>query len=108
MRMSRARVTRSARSRRMVSGWTSGDGYIYDACTGDYLTNLDQTGDLVGPMAVVRGPDQNLYVASELNDRVIRYDGRTGAMIDFFVWDDPATAGFDESMLEVTPPELPP
>ena len=31
------------------------------------------------------GPDENLYVASELNDRILRYDGTTGAFIDTFV-----------------------
>jgi hypothetical protein len=50
---------------------------------------------LVGPHAGVLGltvgPDGLLYVASEANDRVLRYDLQTGAFVDAFVADDPTT-----------------
>ena len=51
----------------------------------DPTTMADETGGLDGPTAAVFGPDGNLYVASFNSDAVLRYDGQTGAFIDFFV-----------------------
>lgn len=66
----------------------------YDAASGAFLgrfvwddpdTEVDETGGLAGPAAVVFGPDGALYVSSFDSDAVLRYDGRSGAFIDEFV-----------------------
>ena len=51
----------------------------------DPLTPGDETGGLNTPTAAVFGPDGNLYVASFNGDRILRYDGQTGAFLDVFV-----------------------
>lgn len=51
----------------------------------DPLTPADENGPLAGPAGVLFGPDGNLYVASFNNDRILRYDGTSGAFIDTFV-----------------------
>ncbi len=43
------------------------------------------SGGLNGPSKLTCGPDGNLYVSSQLNDRVYRYDGSTGEFSDVFV-----------------------
>jgi DNA-binding beta-propeller fold protein YncE len=43
------------------------------------------TGTLNGTSKLVFGPDGNLYVSSQNNDRILRYDGTTGSFIDIFV-----------------------
>ncbi len=48
------------------------------------------SGGLDGTSKAVCGPDGNLYVASQVNHRVLRYDGQTGAFTDIFV---PAGSG---------------
>ncbi len=56
----------------------------------DPSTPQDENGPLQGPTAAVFGPDGNVYVASFGNDRVLRYDGTTGAYLGTFV---PARSG---------------
>lgn len=48
-------------------------------------------GPHAGVLGLTIGPDGLLYVASEANDRVLRYDLQTGAFVDAFVADNPAT-----------------
>lgn len=45
---------------------------------------------LDGPVGIAFGPDGALYVASRFTDSILRYDGRTGSLIDTFV---PSRAG---------------
>jgi WD40 repeat protein len=70
----------------------SGDSEVlrYDN-SGNFLGVFITAGnDLVTPRGLTFGPDGNLYVCSVGNDRVLRYDGTTGAFIDAFV---PAGSG---------------
>lgn len=87
-------------SQLLVSGFSSNNAHIYDACTGTYQSNLDDGNGLTGTQAIVRGPDGNLYVVSEGNDRVMRYDGTTLTFIDNFVWDNPGTPEDDNGPLD--------
>lgn len=57
------------------------DDFIAD----DPLTPIKEAGPLDGPTSVVFGPGGDLYVASFENDRILRYDGRTGAFLGPFV-----------------------
>ena len=43
------------------------------------------SGGLNAPSDLVCGNDGNLYVTSQLNNAVLRYDGATGAFVDVFV-----------------------
>lgn len=43
------------------------------------------SGGLNGPSKLICGPDANIYVSSQNDDRVRRYDGVTGEFIDVFV-----------------------
>jgi len=43
------------------------------------------SGGLDGAAGFAFGPDGNLYVVSNHNSEVLRYDGTTGAFIDTFV-----------------------
>ena len=47
-------------------------------------------GGLNLTVAVVFGPDGNLYVSGSNSDNVVRYNGTTGAFIDEFI---PAGSG---------------
>ena len=51
----------------------------------DPLTPNDESGGLRTPTAAVFGPDGMLYVASFIDDAVLRYDGATGAYVDDFI-----------------------
>lgn len=86
--------------RMLVSGYTSDNVHVYDSCNGNYLFDLDDTSTLNGVQASTVGPDGNLYVVSEENDSVVRFNGDTGAFIDRFVWNDPMTPGDDTGGLD--------
>jgi sugar lactone lactonase YvrE len=66
----------------------------FDSASGDFVDALiiddprspgDETNGLMGPGAVIFGPDYALYVSSFDGDAVLRYDGTTGAFVDLFV-----------------------
>lgn len=55
--------------------------FVFD----DPLTPQDETGGLRAPTAAIFGPDGMLYVASFVDDAVLRYDGTSGAYVDDFI-----------------------
>ena len=57
----------------LVSGYGSANVHRYDACTGEFIGNLDSGGRIRGTQAVRAGEDGFLYVASEENGRILRY-----------------------------------
>ena len=66
----------------------------YNAATGDFVSTFVAAGSggLSQPQYFAFGPDTNgdgdreLYVSSYANDSVLRYNGRTGAFMDDFVY----------------------
>jgi DNA-binding beta-propeller fold protein YncE len=58
---------------------------VFSGASGTFLSNLDLgvgsggTNGLDGPVALIFGPDTNLYVSSFNNSAIMRYSGLTGA-----------------------------
>ena len=67
----------------LVSGFGSSSVSRFDPFTKAFLGNLP--GPISNPQAVTLGPDQNLYVANEGADNILRYNARTKLFIDVFV-----------------------
>ncbi len=67
----------------LVSGYYS-NVHVYDACTGAFLRNLDDSGRIQGAQAVKIGPDGKLWVVSEEADTLLRYDAATLDFVDTF------------------------
>ncbi|TDR48445.1 hypothetical protein DFR29_10165 [Tahibacter aquaticus] len=67
----------------LVSGYYS-NVHVYDACTGQFLRNLDDSGRIQGAQAVKAGPDGKLWVVSEGAGTILRYDLKTLAFSDTF------------------------
>ena len=63
-------------SRLFVSGFFSAV-HVFDACTGQYLRELDSLTRLAGPMAVRLGPDGLLYVVAESAAKIEKYANDT-------------------------------
>ncbi|HOW73846.1 MAG TPA: PEP-CTERM sorting domain-containing protein [Phycisphaerae bacterium] len=59
----------------------------YNGQTGAYIAPDASGGDLFCPWGVRFGPDGNLYASSSYRSWVNRYDGTTGAFIDYFIPD---------------------
>lgn len=57
----------------------------YDLATGAYLGALDPAADIQGPLCARLGPDGLLYVASEGNNKVVRYNPGTWTFKDAFI-----------------------
>ena len=75
-----------------VSDYLADQVRVYDGCSGEHVRDLDNSGRIDGPQAIRLGPDGRLYVVSEENARVLRYDPDTLDFIDVFIEDDPATS----------------
>ena len=78
--------------RLLISDYTANNVRIYDACSGDYLRNLDTANRLRGPQATRIGSDGLIYVVSEENNRVVRYRTDDFSFVDVFISDDTSTA----------------
>jgi len=59
---------------------------MYDT-SGNFVRNFVESGGggLDSPQGITVGPDGNVYVSSAVNDKVLKYDGRTGAFLGAFV-----------------------
>jgi outer membrane protein assembly factor BamB len=57
----------------------------HDPVTGNRIGQLDPAGNIRGPLCAKLGPDGLLYVASEGNNSVKRFNAATGAFVDDFV-----------------------
>ena len=62
--------------RLFVSGWRS-TVHVFDACTGQYLRDLDAPTRLAGAMAVRLGPDGLLYAVAETAGAIHKYRNDT-------------------------------
>jgi DNA-binding beta-propeller fold protein YncE len=69
-----------------VSGYFSNNVAIYDACSGEFLRQLETAGHIEGAQAVRLNPANDLiYVVSEGNDQIQRYrHDATYAFVDVF------------------------
>jgi DNA-binding beta-propeller fold protein YncE len=57
---------------------------VFDACTGEYLRDLDAPTRIRGAQAVKLGPDGLLYVTSEMSQEILRYRNDTLDFVDVF------------------------
>jgi hypothetical protein len=66
---------------------------VYDGLSGAFIkalvqdnpaTTADETGELIRPYGIAFAPDGTLYVSSFRSDKILRYNGTTGAFIDVF------------------------
>jgi DNA-binding beta-propeller fold protein YncE len=57
---------------------------VFDACTGEYLRDLDSPSRIRGAQAVKLGPDGLLYVTSEISQEILRYRNDTLEFVDVF------------------------
>ena len=57
----------------LVSSWFNNQVKIYDGCNGGFISNLDESGIIKGPLGLVRLSDGNIVVLSEGNDQLVLY-----------------------------------
>ncbi len=69
--------------RLFVSGYFS-TVHVYDACTGQYLRDLDSRTRLEGAQAIRIGPDGLVYVVSEMQAKIHKYRGDTMAYVGLY------------------------
>lgn len=74
----------------VVAGFASNAVHRFELPSAGSNGALGQ-GILQGALGVQVGPDALIYVCSELADAVLRFDPATGALVDEFIADDPAT-----------------
>lgn len=73
----------SCEVRALVSGYYS-NVHVYDACTGEFLRKLDESGRIQGAQAVKLGPDGRVWVVSEEAGTILRYDLDSLNYVDTF------------------------
>jgi len=72
-------------TRALVSGYFNNNVLVYDACAGTLIGPLDNANRISGPQTITARPDGLLYVVSENNGRILRYDRNTLAFVDTFI-----------------------
>ena len=72
---------------------------VFDACTGEYLRDLDPSGRIRGPQAIKAGPDGLVYVTSEMSQQILRYRNDTLEFVDVFA----TIAGIDPTGFAFAP-----
>ena len=68
----------------LISAYWSDNVYAFNACDGEFIQKLDSEGRIKGAQATRIGPDGLLYIASEKNGKILRYDPKTLEYIDEF------------------------
>jgi DNA-binding beta-propeller fold protein YncE len=84
----------------MASGYNTESIHLFDPVTGAKLGFLDAAGLVPGAQSMHYGPDGQLYVCAEKQDRVLRFDGITGTLLGTFVGDDPNTPQDEDGGLD--------
>ncbi len=74
-----------AAGRALVSGYFSNNVHVYDACDGSFQRVLDNSNRIRGAQAIWPRPDGRIYVVSENNGRILRYNATTLDYIDTFI-----------------------
>lgn len=69
-------------ARLLVSGYFSNNVHVYNACNGAFERLLDNQNRIAGAQATRVGADGKLYVVSEGNGQVLRYDAQSLAFVD--------------------------
>ncbi|MBK8285490.1 MAG: NHL repeat-containing protein [Ahniella sp.] len=72
-------------TRTLVSGYFNNNVLVYDACAGSLIGALDTANRISGPQTITARPDGLIYVVSENNGRILRYDRNSLAFVDVFV-----------------------
>lgn len=67
----------SCSARLLVSGYFSNNVHVYNACTGAFERLLDSQSRISGAQTTRVSADGKLYVVSEGNGQVLRYDAQT-------------------------------
>lgn len=78
-----------------LAAFSSNSVSRHDLRTGQ-VTAILQPPELSGVLGAAVGPDGALYVCSESNDRVLKFDPASAGLIEAFIVDDPNT-GLDET-----------
>lgn len=68
--------------RLLVSGYFSNNVHVFDACSGAFERLLDNNNRISGAQTTRIGSDGKLYVVSEGNGQILRYDAGTLAFDD--------------------------
>ncbi len=72
----------SCSHRLLVSGYFSNNVHVYDACSGAFERLLDNSNRIAGAQATRLSVDGKLYVVSEGNGQILRFDAATLAFED--------------------------
>jgi DNA-binding beta-propeller fold protein YncE len=72
----------SCSHRLLVSGYFSNNVHVYDACSGAFERLLDDRNRIAGAQTTRVSDDGKLYVVSEGNGQILRYDAATLAFED--------------------------
>ena len=68
--------------RLLLSGYFSNNVHVYNACDGRFERLLDSANRIAGAQATRLSEDGKLYVVSEENGRILRYDAASLAYQD--------------------------